>query len=337
LLANISLSNRQVGYETNEYVSFNILQNNGSISGIWETDSTLLRSTSRPTLFDMISFSDNNNVISHYPYRQMYSEISGWGMNDQLFYKIGFDQYDEITKYHDLINYIPVSTMTDEELVDYLFNYYYDYYWEIWNQNYYPEYGFDSTYVNGWFESVYGAPIDSVIITDYSESYIDVSAQLNDLLVLERNYEKVTAFTVPTQFAFDLNRFGGFTIYIEKQWKKITTNKDKIYSDGTIENDLSNEEKYDLDYFSVSYRHPIDLSITLFYETENYNKKIAGETWDEGYKDWFGIDLSYYLNDNSQLSVFYGSQKGGRVCANGICADLPGFDDGIKITFRSIF
>lgn len=337
LLANISLSNRQVGYETNEYVSFNLIQDNGSFSGIWQTDSTMVRSTDNPTLFDLISFSEDNNVISHYPYRQIYGEINGWGMNDQLFYKIGFDQNDEITKYHDMVNYLPVSTMTDEELSTYLFDYYYDFYWEIWNQNYYPEYGFDSTYVNGWFEFVYGAPIDSVIIADYTGAYDDVSPQLNDLLVSERNYEKVTAFTIPTQFAFDLNKIGGFTIYFEKQWKKIITNKDKIYSDGTIVNDLSNDEKYDLDYFSVSYQHPIDLSVTLFYETENYKKKIAGETWAEGYNDWFGIDLSYYLNDNSQLSVFYGSQKGGRVCANGICADLPGFDDGIKITFRSIF
>jgi len=35
--------------------------------------------------------------------------------------------------------------------------------------------------------------------------------------------------------------------------------------------------------------------------------------------------------------LFYGSQKGGLVCANGICAEQPGFEDGFKVTLRSIF
>ena len=54
-------------------------------------------------------------------------------------------------------------------------------------------------------------------------------------------------------------------------------------------------------------------------------------------KKWTGFDFSYYLNSDTQISFFYGSQKGGLVCANGICAEQPGFEDGIKITFRSIF
>ena len=47
--------------------------------------------------------------------------------------------------------------------------------------------------------------------------------------------------------------------------------------------------------------------------------------------------MSFDLEENGQLSLFYGSQKGGRVCANGICADQPGFEDGIKVTYRTFF
>ena len=43
------------------------------------------------------------------------------------------------------------------------------------------------------------------------------------------------------------------------------------------------------------------------------------------------------MNSTTQLSLFYGSQKGGLVCANGVCADQPGFDDGMKLTLRSLF
>ena len=52
---------------------------------------------------------------------------------------------------------------------------------------------------------------------------------------------------------------------------------------------------------------------------------------------WQGYDITAKLNSTSQFSVFYGSQKGGLVCANGVCAEQPGFDDGIKVTLRTIF
>ena len=50
-----------------------------------------------------------------------------------------------------------------------------------------------------------------------------------------------------------------------------------------------------------------------------------------------GADLTYKINTSTQISIFAGSQKGGLICANGICAVQPGFDDGYKITFRSLF
>ena len=53
--------------------------------------------------------------------------------------------------------------------------------------------------------------------------------------------------------------------------------------------------------------------------------------------EWISADFSFEINNENLISLFYGSQKGGLVCANGICAEQPGFKDGIKITFRSLF
>ena len=53
--------------------------------------------------------------------------------------------------------------------------------------------------------------------------------------------------------------------------------------------------------------------------------------------DWIGYELGYKINSTNQLSIFCGSQKGGLVCANGICAQQPDFLDGVKVTLRSLF
>lgn len=59
--------------------------------------------------------------------------------------------------------------------------------------------------------------------------------------------------------------------------------------------------------------------------------------WSNKIYTWKGVDISIDINSYSQLSIFLGSQKGGRVCANGICADQPGFKDGFKLTYRTFF
>ena len=52
---------------------------------------------------------------------------------------------------------------------------------------------------------------------------------------------------------------------------------------------------------------------------------------------WDGMELSLKLSSTMQLSIFKGSQKGGLVCANGVCAVQPSFENGTKITFRALF
>ena len=85
----------------------------------------------------------------------------------------------------------------------------------------------------------------------------------------------------------------------------------------------------------------LKVPISYFFEDSYFSWKNSSGQFVEGkeneYYKWQGLDLSLNINSTTQLSLFYGSQKGGLVCANGVCADQPGFDDGMKLTLRSLF
>jgi len=126
--------------------------------------------------------------------------------------------------------------------------------------------------------------------------------------------KNTNAFTIPTHWVLKLSSESSLTIYLETQKKDVRSS-------------LSEDEYTDY-YFSSSYSHMGKWVLTGFYDQEIKNSKS---------NEWIGADLSYKLNTETQVSLFYGSQKGGLVCANGICAEQPGFEDGYKITFRSLF
>ena len=117
----------------------------------------------------------------------------------------------------------------------------------------------------------------------------------------------ILAKTYPMQFTCKLTQGSSMTIYFEMQDK--------------WENDI---EHYYL-YFSPSYNHYGKWSLTFFYDYEQNVDK------------WLGADYTLNVNDLNQISIFYGSQKGGLVCANGSCVMQPDFDEGVKLTYRTSF
>ena len=145
----------------------------------------------------------------------------------------------------------------------------------------------------------------------------DYFSELNFLNSGKNTY----AFTVPSHWAWKLSNGSSVTTYLELQSK---TEKFLNPVDFTI----ANEKNYMNQYMSFSYNHFGKWTLTGFYDREDVNDKVH---------QWPGLDFSFYPNSESQISLFYGSQKGGLVCANGICAEQPGFEDGYKITFRSLF
>ncbi len=154
-----------------------------------------------------------------------------------------------------------------------------------------------------------------------------VYLEINGWALSERLYYKVgldhfaefydgkntSALTFPTHWVWKLSKGSSLVLYLETQEKNI-----KRITPG----------EYTNHYSSVSYSHMGKWIVTGFYDQEIKDSKS---------NEWMGADLSYKLNTETQISLFYGSQKGGLVCANGICAEQPGFEDGVKITFRSLF
>lgn len=135
-----------------------------------------------------------------------------------------------------------------------------------------------------------------------------------------------SAYTVPTMFTLNLGSGNSITSYIEYQEKETDLLSSELSS---IVRDF-----YIQKYFSLTYNYSNFISLSLFYEDETHEDSI-NKVSESDY--WRGYDLTAELNSTSQVSIFYGSQKGGLVCANGVCAEQPGFDNGVKITLRTIF
>jgi len=143
------------------------------------------------------------------------------------------------------------------------------------------------------------------------------------------DYKHTKAITVPTLFTYTIGE-NSITAYIEKQSKTsdILTSEYDIIPTWT--------QTFSDRYLSVTFNYRGKVSLSTFFEDEYRDRFKYGEFVTE-YDSWNGLDISYNINSTTQLSLFYGSQKGGLVCANGVCADQPGFDDGMKLTFRSLF
>jgi len=139
-------------------------------------------------------------------------------------------------------------------------------------------------------------------------------------LIFLNSGKNTYSLTFPTHWVWKLSNGSSVTAYLEMQSK---TEK-QLNPDFS----LANEKNYTNNYLSFSYNHFGKWSLTGFYDREISKGKTS---------QWPGFDFSYYLNSTTQISLFYGDQKGGLVCANGICAEQPGFEDGFKVTFRTIF
>lgn len=125
----------------------------------------------------------------------------------------------------------------------------------------------------------------------------------------ETTFEKtIEAKTIPMQYAYKFKGGNSITVYAEVQNK---------YDNQSI-------SEYEYIYLSPSYNHFGKWSLTFFSDIDLEDK------------DSYAVDYTINL-DNSQLSLFFGSQKGGLVCANGSCVQQPDFEDGLKVTFRTSF
>jgi len=202
---------------------------------------------SKSNILDIVKMDNKQRIYKKYPFRQFYLEANGWALNDALYYKLGFDQFDDL-KLDGILN------------------------------------------------------------------------------------KEISATTIPSILSYNINNTNSFTIYAEYQERDELT-----YLRSEQSTTMIKEINYFDKYFSLTYNFMNKVSITLFNMSEVYNGWSIDEIIKNKKTIWEGIDLTYKLSSSMQCSIFKGSQKGGLVCANGICAVQPGFDDGYKITVRSIF
>ena len=178
------------------------------------------------------------------------------------------------------------------------------------------------------WDFIFELPVDGMIQASIS----DYNTIVDSLLLMKYDYEKQLAFTIPTQFAYSFYNGSSITSYIEYQNIENKYNRDEVYPNhidrsGSFIQDINNT------YLSISYRSPEKWSLTFIYDSEVIRQD--NELFSEN--SWPGIDLTMDIQDNHQLSIFYGSNRGGLRCANGVCAYQPAFQDGFKISLKSIF
>jgi hypothetical protein len=133
-----------------------------------------------------------------------------------------------------------------------------------------------------------------------------------------KNYQ---SNSIPTQFVYAFKNNNSFTCYYETQQTK------------NLSYGFSNEYTFftdEYEYMSLSYHFNKFGSLSYFIDSE-YKESIDKSQY------WTGWEMSFELSSSMQFSIFQGSQKGGLVCANGICAVQPSFEDGTKMTFRVLF
>ncbi len=136
-----------------------------------------------------------------------------------------------------------------------------------------------------------------------------------------KNYQ---TYTIPTQFVVGFENQNSLTVYAEYQYtKNLVANFDDFDQDLYTNKHLALSYSFNK-FGNITYL--MDEEIKTNYIDNSSKKNI-----------WDGMELSLKLSSTMQLSIFKGSQKGGLVCANGVCAVQPSFENGTKITFRALF
>ena len=167
------------------------------------------------------------------------------------------------------------------------------------------------------------------MFTEASTWLLDYSFFLKIGFASYRNLGSETSvenvYTFPVHYSYKINNGSTITGYLEYQNKEKERN---LFKDNGYYSQI-----YNTYYNSISYSFMYNYVISLFYEVEDYRYSDLEEI-EEGTKKWYGMQLSLRLLDNNSIEVFYGSQRGGLVCANGVCGVYPGFKDGFKVTLR---
>ena len=353
---------------------FNSYQNNPGNTFVYqflnvESTSTSLYSYENPNFMSILFMDEDEDVLAFWPYRQLYLGFSGDFLDDRLYFSIGYDLFDHIkqwgseTEYgmtHNIYNISGLYDSTGNNSLNEFINDYWqseyltwdaDAYWQEFN--YWLDFGVDSLSAHTTTEGLIGFSIDDY--NNIEDLISNTQEELSDSIyshIPTNNkwfYDSENAITLPVSMAWTFDNGNSVLVYLEQQWREKESNKDIRYISGLIDSESSSLEKFNEQYFSFTYKH---IKLGTFTFTFNNEKRILTSSGPriEDTKSWNGVQWTYdfhekksnnilekYLLGDSRMSIFYGSQKGGLVCANGICATQPEFLNGFKINYIRMF
>lgn len=336
-LGNLSFSRRQRGaVEQNQFELTHEFEVD-TLMFDWTPVSENLVFLSNPDFTEMALFDLDESLYAFYPYQEVYGEFSGYILDEKLYWLIGFDKINDITKYHhQKTESFNNNGLTGSAMEDLVVQEYENYWWGVWNENYQPPL-VDSLTADLIFEATHGTSVENKISETAAAGLADAQAFSVRGNSIENSYNLIEAVTIPTNFAWNMGQGHSLTLYFDQQWKTEEWNRSVIdETSGAADNTTSAEINTYSIYGSLTQRLFGKYSFTFLYDYEDVeNKTAVGKTTSSD--EWLGYEFAWDINHQSQISIFFGSIKGGRICANGICAEQPDFDDGIRVTFRSIF
>ena len=288
------------------------------------------------------------------PYWENYQEISGYILDDKLYFKLGRGNNKEITK---APKYFEGQQM--DKFID-----------SFWS------YDTTDTVLFGTEYQI----IDSMEVFDttYSDPYD----------VMSKWWQETKSFTIPVELNYIFEN--GYTVGVGFQYQEKSIMDRKMgnsegYSAADSSWEMYNPDDYTeyfnttttklfsrdgdpvdtqfnrLLYISISKAPRWSFTITqdwtsafdagapvdpyynpleaLVYGDLKYfigeRDKIAPPSWTEN--RWVSAEFAYNITSSQRISIFYGSIQGGLFCSNGVCRLIPPFNDGLKITYSASF
>ena len=312
------------------------------------------------------SFLPSSNP-SALPYWENYEEISGFILDDNLYFKLGHGSNQEVFKTMRYFEGLQSDRLVDD-------NSYWVYDTTItefdWGYDYIT---FDTTYTETFVE---------LFDTSFSDPYS----------VVAKMWQVAKSFTIPMELNYTFDNGYNFGVgfqYQERTKKDISKGNANYYSnsdsswiwkdeDGNIvaNTDSSFEThntKFSLNGEKVNTQYNRMIYVTLskaprwsFTITQDWANAFDGPTTLDPYynpvealvfgdlkyftgdrnptdpppfiqKKWVSAELAYNLTSSQRISIMYGSIQGGLFCSNGVCRLIAPFNDGIKFSYSAIF
>jgi hypothetical protein len=208
-------------------------------------------------------------------------------------------------------------------------------------------------------------------LDDHLVTKIGLSHSNQDLLLFENiksdaydslSYEFVNSITLPIDFGLAFSN--GYSIEIKYQWQQLEKGiKTKVIDSGEIDEkqtsfyyDIIDAETVPKKYqqssiIQIGFHKAPKWGLTFAIEKDKYQEfGIESENieinplekiWERlGFNSnhsWLSTELLWNIASNYRLIIFYGSEKGGLQCRNGVCRVIQPFSDGFRVGLTTYF